>query len=37
MVDLLARLAVDLGEFAPELVTDPRVSLYRISGLLTWA
>ena len=30
MVDLLARLAVDLREFAPELVTDPRVSLYRI-------
>ena len=29
MVALLARLAVDLGEFAPELVTDPRVSLYR--------
>ena len=30
MVDLLARLAVDLREFAPELVADPRVSLYRI-------
>jgi uncharacterized protein (TIGR02453 family) len=30
MVDLLARLAVDLREFAPELVTAPRVSLYRI-------
>jgi len=30
MVDMLARLAVDLREFAPELVVDPRVSLYRI-------
>jgi uncharacterized protein (TIGR02453 family) len=30
MVDLLARLAVDLREFAPELIADPRVSLYRI-------
>ena len=30
MVDLLARLAVDLRGFAPELVADPRVSLYRI-------
>lgn len=30
MVDLIARLAVDLREFAPELIADPRVSLYRI-------
>jgi uncharacterized protein (TIGR02453 family) len=30
MVDLLARLAVDLRGFAPDLVADPRVSLYRI-------
>ena len=30
MVDLLTRLAVDLREFAPELIVDPRVSLYRI-------
>ena len=30
MVNLLARLAVDLQGFAPELVADPRVSLYRI-------
>ena len=26
----LARLAADLQTFAPELVSDPRVSLYRI-------
>ena len=30
MVELLARLAVDLPGFAPELIADPRVSLYRI-------
>jgi uncharacterized protein (TIGR02453 family) len=30
MVDLLARLAADLPRFAPELISDPRVSLYRI-------
>jgi uncharacterized protein (TIGR02453 family) len=30
MVDLLARLAHDFRAFAPELVADPRVSLYRI-------
>jgi len=30
MVALLARLADDLRRFAPELVSDPRVSLYRI-------
>jgi uncharacterized protein (TIGR02453 family) len=30
MVDVIARLAVDLHEFAPELIADPRVSLYRI-------
>lgn len=30
MVDLLARLAADLPGFAPELIADPRVSLYRI-------
>ena len=30
MIDLLARLATDLPAFAPELVSDPKVSLYRI-------
>jgi uncharacterized protein (TIGR02453 family) len=30
MVDLLARLNADLPRFAPELIADPRVSLYRI-------
>ena len=30
MVDLLAQLAADLPGFAPELIADPRVSLYRI-------
>lgn len=30
MVELLARLAHDFTRFAPELVSDPRVSLYRI-------
>ena len=30
MVALLAKLAVDFQEFAPELVAEPRVSLYRI-------
>ena len=30
MVDLLARLSADLPRFAPELIADPRVSLYRI-------
>jgi uncharacterized protein (TIGR02453 family) len=30
MVALLARLAEDLPAFAPELVSDPKVSLYRI-------
>jgi uncharacterized protein (TIGR02453 family) len=30
MVRVLQRLAVDLKAFAPELVCDPRVSLYRI-------
>ena len=30
MVALLDRLAVDLRSFAPELVCEPRVSLYRI-------
>jgi uncharacterized protein (TIGR02453 family) len=30
MVELLARLAHDFPRFAPELVSDPRVSLYRI-------
>ena len=30
MVELLARLAADLPGFAPELIADPRVSLYRI-------
>ncbi|MDA1184137.1 MAG: DUF2461 domain-containing protein [Acidobacteria bacterium] len=30
IVDLIARLAVDLRAFAPELIADPRVSLYRV-------
>ncbi len=30
MVEVLARLAEDLPSFAPEMVSDPRVSLYRI-------
>lgn len=30
MVGLLARLAEDFRAFAPELISDPRVSLYRI-------
>ena len=30
MIAALERLAVDLKSFAPELVCDPRVSLYRI-------
>ncbi|HEY5616991.1 MAG TPA: DUF2461 domain-containing protein [Vicinamibacterales bacterium] len=30
MIELLARLAIDLPSFAPELISDPRVSLYRI-------
>jgi uncharacterized protein (TIGR02453 family) len=30
MIDLLARLAPDLRSFAPELVCDPKVCLYRI-------
>lgn len=30
MIDLLARLAVDFRSFAPELVSDPKISLYRI-------
>jgi len=30
MIDLLGRLAADFRSFAPELVSDPRVSLYRI-------
>ena len=30
MVELLARLALDLPAFAPDHVSDPRVSLYRI-------
>ena len=30
MVALLAQLAADLPRFAPELISDPRVSLYRI-------
>ena len=30
MIDLLGRLAGDLEKFAPELVCDPKVSLYRI-------
>ena len=30
MVNLLAQLAVDLRRLAPELISDPRVSLYRI-------
>lgn len=30
MIELLARLASDFPSFAPELISDPRVSLYRI-------
>jgi uncharacterized protein (TIGR02453 family) len=30
MITLLARLAEDFLDFAPELIADPRVSLYRI-------
>ena len=30
MVEMLARLAADFPRFAPELISDPRVSLYRI-------
>lgn len=30
MIQLLARLADDFATFAPELIADPRVSLYRI-------
>jgi len=30
MIDVLARLEVDLSTFAPELISDPKVSLYRI-------
>lgn len=30
MIDVLARLAVDFQSFAPELVSDPKVSLFRI-------
>ena len=30
MIDLLHRLATDFSTFAPELVSDPKVSLYRI-------
>jgi uncharacterized protein (TIGR02453 family) len=30
MIEVLARLAVDFRTFAPELVSDPKVSLFRI-------
>lgn len=30
MIELLARLSADFPRFAPELVSEPRVSLYRI-------
>ena len=30
MIDVLARLAVDMRAFAPELISDPKVSLFRI-------
>ena len=30
MVEAISRLAVDMGRFAPELVADPKRSLYRI-------
>jgi uncharacterized protein (TIGR02453 family) len=30
MIELLARLATDLRPFAPEVISDPKVSLYRI-------
>jgi uncharacterized protein (TIGR02453 family) len=30
MIDLLARLAGDFSRFAPEIIADPRVCLYRV-------
>ena len=30
MIEVLSRLAVDFQRFAPEMISDPRVSLYRI-------
>jgi uncharacterized protein (TIGR02453 family) len=30
MIELVGRLAADLPRFAPELIADPRVSMYRI-------
>ena len=30
MIDVLARLAVDFRAFAPEIISDPKVSLFRI-------
>jgi uncharacterized protein (TIGR02453 family) len=30
MVDVLGRLTVDFQEFAPELISDPKVSLFRL-------
>lgn len=30
MIELIARVAQDLRSFAPELISDPKVSLYRI-------
>ena len=30
MIEMLARLAVDLRTFAPDLISDPKVSLFRI-------
>src|SRR5918994_5379789 len=30
MIDVLARLAIDFRTFAPELISDPKVSLFRI-------
>src|SRR5262245_53663864 len=30
MIEVLARLSVDFASFAPELISDPRVSLFRM-------
>jgi len=30
MIDVLARLSTDFRAFAPELIADPKVSLFRI-------
>jgi uncharacterized protein (TIGR02453 family) len=30
MIEVLARLSTDFGTFAPEVISDPKVSLFRI-------